>query len=651
MKTTKNEGNDILKQITNHIIDTNINNASNSNTSLLNSNSNNLFYHNQYKIDIKKIISDALNLKKSTNLNSKIDDYKRAELIQLTKHNAISNFLNNLQSKSIQNIKDAYYKKIKDISYNTQKQIDDFKKEKKNYETKYELLAEENKKQHRIILETNNKYRELSKLFKNSQNIISQMQSHDDFLKQNKTLYEEFIKHYPDEDPIKTIKELQEKKDGFFNLFSGYTDFQRNLENDMKEYDKQRSHNKKIKSILKERLDRIQEMNEHKKNDYELLINGLNNEVKSLQKLKDDNNKYRKILFELYSRLISSFKLNKKINIKPKFLKMTEKNFEPDVLDDDRIFKYINDMIKSNRNAFGDQVLRETIAYSNMMARVYLKNKSCFKYDPLNTFIELKSLMDEKEQKIIKLSDKKKDYEIQFNNMEIENKKLNNIINHINRERNKTLQTKESIRANFRSKSVLPQRLKKPSSKNNSIKKFNITKSKSNITEKNRPFTSQNKAKKQNAQLINSEIPNINNLLVSKNTKLSKSSSSSELNYEEIKEFKKINISKNRDKILKIHGQQPLVNYINEFNQLINHTNRLFIYKAKISPKNFYSSKKPTWKNNNELFLHKSKSCCNIEKKENENYKEIYDDKMEKQISNKITGIINDMQFKRSIKS
>ena len=213
MKTTKNEGNDILKQITNHIIDTNINNASNSNTSLLNSNSNNLFYHNQYKIDIKKIISDALNLKKSTNLNSKIDDYKRAELIQLTKHNAISNFLNNLQSKSIQNIKDAYYKKIKDISYNTQKQIDDFKKEKKNYETKYELLAEENKKQHRIILETNNKYRELSKLFKNSQNIISQMQSHDDFLKQNKTLYEEFIKHYPDEDPIKTIKELQEKKE------------------------------------------------------------------------------------------------------------------------------------------------------------------------------------------------------------------------------------------------------------------------------------------------------------------------------------------------------------------------------------------------------------------------------------------------------
>ena len=43
--------------------------------------------------------------------------------------------------------------------------------------------------------------------------------------------------------------------------------------------------------------------------------------------------------------------------------------------------------------------------------------------------------------------------------------------------------------------------------------------------------------------------------------------------------------SKNRDKILKVHNQQRLVKCINEFNQLINHTNRLFVYKAKISPK------------------------------------------------------------------
>ena len=46
------------------------------------------------------------------------------------------------------------------------------------------------------------------------------------------------------------------------------------------------------------------------------------------------------------------------------------------------------------------------------------------------------------------------------------------------------------------------------------------------------------------------------------------------LNHEEIKDVKKIKELNIKDNIL-IHCQKPLVKCINEFNQLMNHTNRL----------------------------------------------------------------------------
>jgi hypothetical protein len=97
------------------------------------------------------------------------------------------------------------------------------------------------------------------------------------------------------------------------------------------------------------------------------------------------------------------------------------------------------------------------------------------------------------------------------------------------------------------------------------------------------------------------------NLKSSYNFYMSKNSNSSFnndlLNSVEMKEFRKIKESKNRDKILKIHSQQRLVKCINEFNQLINHTNRLFVYKAKIAPKDKRNNLPNLFKKNTFLIL------------------------------------------------
>ena len=112
------------------------------------------------------------------------------------------------------------------------------------------------------------------------------------------------------------------------------------------------------------------------------VVEELQKEIKNLQGLKEDNDKYRKMLYQLYNRLIDAFSLDKDINVKRKLLKLKKEDYKPNLLDDNEIFKYIQLMISSMNRSTSDQLLRETIAYSNMITSVYLKNKINLKYEP-----------------------------------------------------------------------------------------------------------------------------------------------------------------------------------------------------------------------------------------------------------------------------
>ena len=405
-----------------------------------------------------------------------------------------------------------------------------------------------------------------------------------------------------------------------------------------------------------------------KKKENILIINELNLEKNTLQKLKEDNNKYRKMLFNLYTKLMEAFKLNKKINIDKKYLNIKEKDFYPDLLDDLQIWEYIKAMINNINPSINDQSLKETIAYSNMITRIYLKNKNSLRYDPLNTFKELKSIMEEKEQKISKISDNVKDFEIKLNTMELENKKLNNLFIHFNQERNKNMANKSILLHTPNSKrttSAFNLRSNNLSSNNEirnksiSIKDFNTLKNRKrsiSALHNNYKIIKRNNINKKSdgdGEQMETDIINNNNKKFLRNTKSSKIkkkfsisySKNNFLNNEEMKEFKKIKESKNKDKILKIHSQQPLVKCINEFNQLLNHTNRLFVYKSKIAPKDKNKnypilSKKFTKKRH--ILKSKSTEEFKIGKK-----KEIKEKDLSLVIMQKLTGLIRDLESQK----
>ena len=624
----------------------------------------NINKYSKDELDILNIINSALNIDTAKKTFSENNFYTKDDLILKTKENSVLNFLNSLQNKNISQLKNDFYSKINENSKYALLKISDYKSLTKNNMNKYEKISEENKKIIKEIADMSQIQRKLGLELRKSQNIISKLQINDINLKRYKALYDEFLKYYRGKDPINQMKELKLNKNDFFTKFTEYNDLQIKLQIESKEDQKRLNQEKKIFDNMNAKYKRVLENNNFKNFETKIVLEELRAEKNTLQKLKEDNNKYRTMLFNLYKKLLDAFKLNKKIKIDKRFLELTENDFYPEIMDDMDIFSYIKLMIKNLNISEKDKALKETIAYSNMITRIYLKNKTSLRYDPLSTFKELKNIMERKEQKIAKLSDKVKDFEIKLNNMELENKKLNNLLIHFNQERIKNMSNKSYLMAqrSFRSSSSINLR-------KNKIKKFeyghqlNKKRPKTGII---RPYTTKKKFLKHKRnkssnekEILNTKFDNIeiqNKINIKKNDNDNNENDIIKLAKEkwrpesvQLKEFMKIKESKNQDKILKVHNQQPLLKCLNEFNQLIKHTNKLFIYKYRISPRKRLNNgvENMTSKYLASKALRKSKS---IEEIKNDKPETKVGNELSQNIENKINELIKEMKEKTSQK-
>ena len=323
-----------------------------------------------------------------------------------------------------------------------------------------------------------------------------------------------------------------------------------------------------------------------------------------------------------------------------------------------------------------DQLLRETIAYSNMITRVYLKNKINLKYEPYSTFKELKDIMEKNEEKIFKLTNIAKEYEEKLNIMSSENKKLNKIINYFHQEKNKNIENKQNImNSNFRNS----LKLRKLNRKEKHSKEYSSPSQSSSTNLQNKMFRI-NSANPIYHKMINIRGKNLNDkdntkeqkslsktlLAMKKSTSLIDHKNNNKLIldnidskllknplYQSIQSMncnKLINkyygiVEKNKKENRKDNyhskaNEQNIVTYLNEFKQLINHTNRLFLYKAKMSP-NLYLAKNRNLSSNKLKFNRLIKM-----KKMNNSTGNLLQDFVSSKIISKINGIINNLQYK-----
>ena len=632
------------------------------------------------QIEPKKIIKNALNLANKQILES---NNEKSEALNQSKNKTINSFLFDINNKDkkIDQLRLLSAQKLEDFKIASNLILEKTKKETKEYVSKLERIKKENQMLGKKYYDLKNQYEDTIKKHKTNLSQIEQMKQSEDFLILNKPVFNDFLKQFKSQSPKEIIQEIEKQKEGFNSLTGEYNSTVNKIIFNKKIYDlKIEREEKKIKDV-NEQIHKLEDENSLVQQNFGNVVEKLKKEIKNLQGLKEDNDKYRKMLYQLYNRLIGAFSLDKDIHVNRKYLKLKKEDYKPNLLDDNEIFKYITLMIASMNRSTSGQLLRETIAYCNMITRVYLKNKINLKYEPYSTFKDLKDIMEKNEEKIEKLRYNMKEYEKKLKDMIKENKKLNKIINYFYQEKNKNIELKQNI-----VNSNINIRNSKSLRKSSTNKEKN---SRENIPLKNQNSLVNNKVKKYRINSGNPEIRNnyfksqrkeINlksSESINNNIKTLKKSSSSIFDFKEkqipenidakllknplyqsiqsmicnklidkyygIEDEKKENKKNNNMSIQnnnKTINDQNIVTYINEFKQLINHTNRLFLYQARMSPKLYnvknknFSQIKPKF---NKLFRKKNL---------NKSTGDLLQNYVGSKIISKINGIINNLQYK-----
>ena len=637
------------------------------------------------KIDPNKIIIEALN---SANNRSFDKSIKKNELLEQTQKNAVSTFLSDIRikDKNPKSVKNTYIKQLKDFTNSTNLLVERARKETKEYISKFEVLNNENKMNVQRIKDIRNQYKELNSLQENSISQINQMRMRDSVLIQNKTLFNEFLKQFNNQSPKKIMQDIKQQNEGFRNIAKEYNNIINKITFEKQLFNMQYQKGYSEVSDTNNKIHNLEEENALLQKEFEYTVNELQSEIRNLQGVKEDNDKYRKMLYQMYNRLIGAYCLDKNIRINKKYLHLNKEDYKPNLLDDNEICKYIKLMISSMNPSTSDQLLRETIAYSNMITRVYLKNKINLKYDPLSTFKELKDIMEKKEEKIAELSNNVKMYETKINKMAVENRKLNKIINHFHQEKNKNIQIKQNI--NNSSNNLKPSSSckllegSKARNINNRYKKSNNNYKLGEEQKKNRlnsaiPIT--NIKLKQKRKINEKNDDNKTKAFVSfKKTNYNQSKNNVKTLYDEDNKFGYYSIDSKKLKNplfqslqsmynnqlhkyykinndsptegskyinLKHYNKQNIMTFINEFQQLIDHTNRLFLYQAKISPKIFGEKNNKSLRNNRRI------NDINIlikKNKKNHSAGNLLQDFVKTKIVRRINGIINNLEEKET---
>ena len=648
------------------------------------------------KLNADKLISEAIDLG-NNNYNNNITKEKYIDFLWEIENNAISNYLGYLSQKNIKELKELFIKEIENFKIKANLEINKKERELNEYKSKCELISEENNLLNKKLLDFNNRFLSLQKLFKDKEEEIIQIKEKLQFYKENEKLITLFSDNFYDKDPIDIIKSYKEKHEGEINLMHEKEDLKSTIKNLEKKMKEENDENKKNISILKDKIDGLKlENNELLENHTDKIgeIIFLN---KSNKKLQEKNHLLHKMLYQLYNKLFEAFRLNKNININDKYLNITEEDFLPNVYDDEELCRYIKIMISTSIPSLSDKLLRETVANANMIFRMFLRNNINLnlRFDPLITFRELKLFMENREDKIKNLENLVKKYQEMLSSSENSEKKFenmvrameqekiikresylesgksffikknsllnnysNNIITNVNNEITNMTNTniisegnksiKDKINFLTLSKEYLPtQGFELTSTKNNTNENKNNNATNMDNIFKIRPKSSSPRIikykkieyNKKRIMSTNNAKNKIKNKKYYKETKYQLLHCLSVVNKNEnsfndtyYKKLRKITIGK-RGNILKENGSQKFVNYYKNVKQLVNHTNKLFLYRSRLSPYKYYNSFS--------LKLKSPKNKIRVISKEKENYEK----KIKNEIIHKIDKLINELDI------
>ena len=538
---------------------------------------------------IREIINSCLEKKDINKLN-----FDREELLKMISEQSLHNYLENVKDRTSKEGKEFLQKELETHNNKLKTILFKSEAEKNEFKSKYlSILAENRELKNKIInIEHLNKelMQQLKQLEINSQIFEIQMINID----KKKIFLNELFERYPGKNEDEILKYLDDLKTGSIQILNDY----QNILEKIKILNKEQRE-KEIE--FKTSMNKLYLDNESLIKEKNYLMNQNSNKIDNIEFIKktSEQEKNRIIylsntLFHIYNLLFKEFGLNRNLKIDKKYLEVKESDFEPNFFYEEEVKNYIEIMIKTMHHNTYDKLFRETLGYLNLILRVYLPQKMDLRFQPTKAFKEIKDFIDSKVTIIGNNQNLIKSYENAIEKKDLEISKLRMQQKELNKEYNlyKTLVEKEFIKTN-----KIIYQLKNSNSKKdiNSIKEINYNKgynktfnnirthsSKMNFSNIEKIIPDKLKLKRKGILLKEEEIKEYNSSTIKKQIERTNL-----INKEKIRkvntEPKKIKKGKNQDKIIIENGNQREFNGFNKIKELIDETNRLFLYKFRMN--------------------------------------------------------------------
>ena len=561
-------------------------------------------------INANDIIQQALDVGNKLRSYSPIEEKKNLvtfQVIHNTNEIARQTFLSNLNSRKVEQLTKKFMLNVNETNDNADKELnkilDNITKCKHSIEIhkkKNELLSEQ-------LSEINTSCKNIENELRIKNDDINKLQIKFEKFQQIKPIFEELIRSFPDEEPKDLITSIKSSIDPNVKKIYQIDNLNDRLHFLEKEQKNENEKMKKLESELNRKIEEIKIDVNTKTEKYKKEINELEEELKIFQNYQKENIRIHNLLYNLFLDIITKIPKDKYNNFIKEYGKDPSKKevFNSEIYDDRSFVLFLqNTILKNPTKSRGSLLLRQTIAYANMMLRKYFDKKENLRYDPVTIFRELKNLFDKKQFDLYKLGCLIQNLKTnQHNNKQI----IAELKNEMKMTKLKYISLKKKAERQFRvDKASTKGRLRELTQRKKTIKKKKLPiisnrpstsidpKKKLFITSDGRKYKKLNKSNEENKELkLSDESENESSKssvsqssIESKEEDESKDESSrlileeESFDEKEIKRFRDLKISKNRDKLIRSNGFKGMDNIISGLKNLADRTNRILYYKT-----------------------------------------------------------------------
>ena len=368
--------------------------------------------HFHKKFSGKKIMKEAIKIgqkfitekssKEKDNEKEKISNYKYVdEIIQdahlTARNNYVEKLSENFKINLRKNFKDILIKSTSDDVDKLHKELDKIEQLKLNYE---KALSENSKLQIKLV-NLNKELRMISnELYKKTQ-VINKEQLKNISIKTIQPIFEELIKEFPQEDPKDIVTDIKINKEKYLSQIHELNKFNFRINDIEKERHNEDMRNKAFQNNINEKIEQQKRLTNSIVNQLDKEYSIYKDEYEILLKYQKENENLKQLLYNIYSWIknyIPKKQYETYIRHIGKDPLSSVRTFDAKIFNSKEFLSLVNECILSKvTNCYDGVLLRMTIALGNYLARRHLKQYNKYRYDPVGTFREIKSVIDAKE--------------------------------------------------------------------------------------------------------------------------------------------------------------------------------------------------------------------------------------------------------------